>query len=40
LIINGRPDGRAGQLYGSQNTDLPRESFAQVTASIRIPWIT
>jgi hypothetical protein len=24
----------------SQNADLPRVSFAQVTASIRIPWIT
>jgi hypothetical protein len=24
----------------SQNTDLPYASFAQVTASIRIPWIT
>jgi len=24
----------------SQNTDLPHASFAQVIASIRIPWIT
>jgi hypothetical protein len=23
----------------SQNADLPRASFVQVTASIRIPWV-
>jgi len=27
LIINGRPDGRAGQPVCSQNTDLPGLAF-------------